>query len=411
MLDVEFARQQFPSFSHESTSQWAFFENAGGSYVPKSVSDWLHRFFTEYKVQPYGFSAMSIRAGKEMDMAYAKMAQLINAKEEEVTLGPSTTMNMYVLAQAMEAILAEGDEIIVTNQDHEANIGCWRRLEKSGFKVKEWCIDPVSGELNVDDLRSLVSDRTRLVCFSLCSNVVGTVNDVHAIAGIAREMGALTIADGVSYAPHCVIDVKKLGVDFVLFSTYKTFGTHIGVLWGDAKTLAQVPTQGHYFNDKEPHYRMNPTGPLHAEIAALNGLFDYYDTLYQHHFDSNTAGLHECAKAVFGLFAGHETILANKLLDYLRDNPKVRLIGKDRAKSGERAATISFTTTDRQATEIAKHLARQQVGVGCGNFYAVRCVEALGIPSEPGVVRVSMVHYNTIQEVDRLLNGLEEIIG
>ncbi|MDJ0955686.1 MAG: aminotransferase class V-fold PLP-dependent enzyme [Arenicellales bacterium] len=410
MLDVDFVRQQFPSFSNESTSQWAFFENAGGSYVPKTVSDWLHRFFTEYKVQPYGLSAMSIRAGEEMDMAYAKMAQLMNAKEEEITLGPSTTMNMYVIAQAVKDTLVEGDEIIVTNQDHEANIGCWRRLEQSGLIVKEWGIDPVSGELGVDELRDLVSERTRLICFSLCSNVVGTMNDVSAVTDIARDAGALVVADGVSYAPHCVIDVQELGVDFVLFSTYKTFGTHIGVLWGEAGRLAQLPSQSHYFNANQSRYRMNPTGPLHAEIAALNGLFEYYDTLHQQHFDGQTSDLSGRAKDLFGLFAEHESALANKLLDYLRDNPKVRLIGKDRARPGERAATISFIPVEKPVDEVAEHLARKKVGVGLGNFYAVRCIEALGIPSEPGVIRVSMVHYNTAQEVDRCLTALAEAI-
>lgn len=410
MLDVEFARQQFPSFGECSTAQWAFFENAGGSYVPRSVSDWLHRFFTEYKVQPYGFSDMSIRAGEEMDMAYTRMAELINAKEEEITLGPSTTLNMYVLAHAIRATLTDGDEVIVTNQDHEANIGCWRRFSQSGIKVKEWGVDPVSGELDLDDLRSLISDETRLVCFSLCSNVVGTLNDVHAIKKVAHDSGALVVADGVSYAPHNVVDVQELGVDFVLFSTYKTFGTHLGVFWGDADILARLPAQGHYFNVDQPRYRMNPTGPLHAEIAALNGVFDYYDSLYQHHFTVEQASLNERAKSVFELFSKHETGLANALLDYLRGNPDVRLIGKDKASEGDRVATISFVTTNRSVVDVARHLAQKQVGVGCGDFYAVRCIEALGIPSEPGVLRVSMVHYNTKEEVDRLLAALDEAI-
>ena len=410
MLDVNFARQQFPSLHDGATAQWAFFENAGGSYAPHSVSDWLYRFFTEYKVQPYGFSDMSIRAGEEMDGAYKKMAALINAEEEEVTLGPSTTMNMYVLAQAVRATLAEGDEIIVTNQDHEANIGCWRRLSETGLCVKEWRVDPGNGELDVDDLRNLVTDKTRLVCFSLCSNVVGTMNDAPAISKIAHDAGALVVADGVSYAPHKVVDVRRLGADFVLFSTYKTFGTHQGVLWGDAPVLSTLPAQGHYFNADNPRYRMNPTGPLHAEIAALNGVFDYFDLLYKHHFGESQISMHERAKKVFTLFAKHETELANRLLDYLRDNPRVRLIGADRASEHGRAATISFITTDRPIVQVARHLAQRQVAVGCGDFYAVRCIEALGILSEPGVLRVSMVHYNTKEEVQRLLQALSEVI-
>lgn len=410
MLDVDFCRRQFPSFSHEATSRWAFFENAGGSYVPASVSDWLHRCFTEYKVQPYGFSDMSIRAGEDMDRAYRKMAELINAKDKEITLGPSTTMNVYVLARAVRDTLSEGDEIIVTNQDHEANIGAWRRLENSGIRVRQWNIDPVSGELDPEALKKIVSGKTRLVCFSLCSNIVGTMNDCRAVSDIAHDAGALVVADGVSYAPHCVVDVKNLGADFILFSTYKTFGTHQGVLWGGAEALARLPGQSHYFNEDRPHYRMNPAGPQHAQIAALNGVFDYYDTVYDHHFSERKGSLHERARDVFGLFSEHESRLANKLFDYLRGNPNVRLIGKDRAAHGERAATISLLTLNKPVTEVAAHLAQRFVGVGCGDFYALRCIEALGIPAEPGVIRVSMVHYNTEQEVDRLVEGLDEVI-
>lgn len=236
------------------------------------------------------------------------------------------------------------------------------------------------------------------------------MNDVRAVSKIAHESGALVVADGVSYAPHKVVDVQGLGVDFVLFSTYKTFGTHLGVFWGDADVLAGLPVQGHYFNADDPHYRMNPTGPLHAEIAALNGVFEYYHSLYQHHFTEYKVGLHQRAKSVFELFAEHETSLANQLLDYLRGNPGVRLIGKDQASEDDRAATISFVTKERSVVEVTKHLAQKQVGVGCDNFYAVRCIEALGIPSEPGVIRVSMVHYNTKDEVGRLLEALDEVI-
>ena len=384
MLDVEFCRRQFPSFSHESTSRWAFFENAGGSYVPASVSDWLHRCFTEYKVQPYGFSDMSIRAGEDMDRAYKKMAELINAKDEEITLGPSTTMNVYVLAQAFRNSLSAGDEIIVTNQDHEANIGAWRRLEHSGIRVKQWDIDPVSGELDTAELKKIVTNKTRLVCFSLCSNIVGTLNDCRAVSDIAHDAGALVVADGVSYAPHCVVDVQNLGADFILFSTYKTFGTHQGVLWGNAEALARLPGQSHYFKEDAPHYRMNPCGPQHAQIAALNGVFDYYDTVYNHHFVEQKGDLHQRAKEVFGLFSEHESTLANKLLNYLRDNPNVRLIGKDRAANGDRAATISFTTSNKSVTEVAAHLARRYVGVGCDRLLRGAVCRSSGHPRGTG---------------------------
>ena len=378
--------------------------------MPATVCDWLDRCFREYKVQPYGSSAMSVRLGEEMDSAHSGIADLINAREEDVTLGPSTTLNVYVLAQAIKSLLRQGDEIIVTNQDHEANIGAWRRLENEGFRIREWRVDPVSGELEISALENLISDRTRLVCFSLCSNIVGTMNDCRAVSRIAHDAGALVVADGVSYAPHQVVDVNDLGADFILFSTYKTFGTHQGVLWGRPEALARLPGQSHYFNEEASRYRMNPTGPQHAQVAALNGMVDYIDAVYDQHFPDRKPDRHERARAVFGLFSVHESALANKLLDYLRGNPKIRLIGKERAAPGERAATISFDTPGRNVADVAGHLAGLDVGVGCGNFYALRCVEALGIEGDPGVIRVSMVHYNTGQEVDRLLKGLDDFL-
>ena len=410
MLDVEFCRGQFPSFSTEPACEWAFFENAGGSYVPAQVSDWLHRCFTDYKVQPYASSEMAIRMGQDMDMAHHRMAELFNAAEDEITFGPSTTMNVYVLAQAFRSILGTGDEVVVTNQDHEANIGAWRRLPESGIKVLQWDIDPVSGELDPENLRRLISGNTRLVCFSLCSNIVGTMNDVRTVCEIAHDAGALVVADGVSYAPHRVMDVSELGVDFALFSTYKTFGTHQGIMWGSRSALAQLPGQSHEFNEQAPRYRMNPTGPQHAQIAALNGMFDYYDAVYDRHFEQAEPSRIARAKKVFGLFAEHETSLADRLLDFLRDNPAIRLIGQNRATAGNRAATISFVTLKKGVGDVNEYLAARRIGVGCGNFYALRCVEALGIPADPGVLRVSMVHYNTEKEVDRLISALDEAI-
>lgn len=200
----------------------AFFENAGGSYVPRQVIDRLSHFFQFTKVQPYGPFPSSIAAGEAMDDGYRCIAELLNADEDELTLGPSTTLNFYVLAQAIRPTLKAGDEIIVTNQDHEANIGCWERLREFDVVIKKWRIDPETGELNLEDLKTLITDRTRLVCFSLCSNIVGTMNDVNAIANVAHDAGALAIGDGVSFAPHRLVDVNQLGIDLYLLVHYNT---------------------------------------------------------------------------------------------------------------------------------------------------------------------------------------------
>lgn len=412
LLDVDYVRSQYPVFQNPETAAWAFFENAGGSYVPQQVSDRLSHLFQFCKVQPYGLFPSSIEAGAAMDDGYRCMAELLNVDEDELTLGPSTSMNFYVLAQAFRPILKAGDEIIVTNQDHEANIGCWRRLSEFDIDIKEWKIDPESGELNIEDLKGLVSDRTRLVCFTLCSNIVGTMNDVNAITEIAHDANALAIADGVSFAPHQIVDANTLGADLYLFSTYKTFGTHIGVMWGKKDVLPQLSCQGHYFNHDQPHYRLNPAGPLHAEIGALAGIGEYYDALYQHHFDDLKLSRHERAARLFDLFAEHESRLANRLLETLRGLPDVRIVGQLQAAPGQRAATISFVPGNRKPSAIVQQLSDRNIAVRNGHFYALRCLEALGLEDpQEGVIRISLVHYNTLEEVNRLSETLRIVLG
>ena len=411
MLDPGFVRSQYPVFQNPETAQWAFFENAGGSYVPHQVIGRLEHFFKYTKVQPYGLFASSVAAGEAMEEAYSCVAELLNTDPDQLTFGPSTTMNFYVLAQAFRPGLNSGDEIIVTNQDHEANIGCWRRLAEFGIVIKEWQIDPQSGELDIEDLKKLVSSRTRLVCFTLCSNIVGTMNDVRAINEIVHNAGALSIADGVSFAPHRLVDVNELGVDLYLFSTYKTFGTHIGVMWGKQEVLAKLDSQGHYFNSEKPHYRLNPAGPLHAEIAALAGIGEYYDALYEKHFADLNLNRHERAVNLFELFSEYETRLANQLLGALQELPGVRIIGQPQAVAGRRAATIAFVPGENKPSEIVKRLADNFIAVRNGHFYARRCIEPLGVEDpEEGIIRVSLVHYNTEAEVGRLVEGLRALL-
>ncbi len=408
-LDLDFVRAQFPAFADPQTRDWAFFENAGGSYVPATVISRLQRFFVEHKVQPYGAFALSKQAGEEMDESYAAIAELINAAPEEITIGPSTTLNLYVLAQSLRHLLRPGDEIIVTNQDHEANVGCWRRLSEHGVIMREWRVGKADAELELSDLEDLISDKTRLVCCTLCSNLVGTHNDMASIVEMAHKVGALVVADGVSYAPHVIPDMQTLGVDFYAYSTYKTFGTHQGVLWGSSEALKKTEGQGHYFNEEKSRYRLNPAGPQHAQIAALAGVTEYFDALHQHHFGASDLSLHQRAHQVFELVGEHEAKLANMLLDYLKDRDGIRLLGQDHATPGSRASTIAFHARAMPSAHIAQQLAEQQIGVGAGDFYALRCVEALGMDPDDGVVRISMVHYNTVEEVHRLVSELDTI--
>ncbi len=406
-LDVEFVRSQFPAFSQENLSGWGFFENAGGSYACAQVIDRLGRYYRETKLQPYGLYPASERAGEEMDSARVRLAGLLNVAPDEISFGPSTSQNSYVIANAFRTGLKEGDQIIVTNQDHEANSGVWRRLAVSGVEVLEWQVDPLTGALDLADLDALLSPRTRLVTMPHCSNIVGQINDVSLAAEKVHGVGALLLVDGVSYAPHGLPDIKSLGADIYLFSLYKTFGPHQGVIYARAQVLAQLENQGHYFNAGYPEIRLTPAGPDHAQIAATNGVIDYYEALYSHHFDDAAASLAEKAKQMNALFRAHEKNLVGQLLDYLRSRNDLRIVGPQ--DSEHKVATIAVQT-NRSAIDVAGDLAAKKIMAGAGDFYAVRLLEALKVPVSPGVLRLSFVHYTRQSEIDQLIKALDQTL-
>lgn len=413
-LDLDFVRSRFPAFDAGSPARdLAFFENAGGSYACRPVVERLTTFMTATKVQPYGPFALSERAGEAMDEGYRAIGDLLGTDPERLTLGPSSSANTYVLAHALRHLVAPGDEVVVTNQDHEANVGCWRRMcERAGGVVREWRVDD-HGELHLADLEALVGPRTRIVAMSLCSNLVGTLNPVAAAAGIAHRHGALLVGDAVSYAPHAIPEVERSGLDFCFFSTYKVFATHVGVLWGSEAGLDRTQAQGHYFNADKPRYRLNPTGPQHAEIAALGGLATYVDEIYAHHHPSPEAparSAHDRALAVWDLFRDHEARLAARLLAGVAHLPGLRVLGEERDVT-RRAAVVSLVPTRVAASRLARALGERGVAVRNGHFYALRLVEALGLDPAEGVLRISMVHYNSEADVDRLLSGLGELLA
>ena len=405
-LDLDFVRAQFPAFEQENLKGWAFFENAGGSYACRQVIDRLHKYYLETKIQPYAPFPASLRAGQEMDDAHARLAALLNVESDEISFGPSTSQNTYVLANAMRDYLQDGDEIIVTNQDHEANSGVWRRLAKQGIVVREWQVDAQTGELDLADLDTLLSERTRLVTMPHCSNIVGKINDVAAVAKKVHAAGALLVVDGVSYAPHGLPDIKASGADIYLFSMYKTFGPHQGALFVSAGVRDRLENQGHYFNAAYPSKRFTPAGPDHAQISAVNGIVDYYETLHAHHFGEAAAPAQK-ARDMNTLFASHEQALTEKLLDFLRGRNDLRILGPSVAEN--RAATIAVLPS-RSAFDIAAELADHKIMAGASDFYAVRLLEALGVPTDPGALRLSFVHYTSHKEIDQLIAALDQVL-
>ncbi len=405
-LDIDFVRAHFPAFSEPSLKGQAFFENAGGSYTCAPVIDRLVRFYRERKVQPYGPYEASRLGGEEMDEARTRIAAMLGVESDEVSFGPSTTQNTYVLAQAFRELLSPGDAIVVTEQDHEANSGPWRRLGAAGIDIREWKIDPSTGHLDPAKLDQLLDDEVRLVCFPHCSNVVGEINPVLDIATKVRTAGALSCVDGVSYAPHGFPDVGKLGADIYLFSSYKTYGPHQGIMVIRRKLAEALPNQAHFFNAGKIHKRFTPAGPDHAQVAASAGMADYVDSLYSRHFKTHAEPAGRTA-AVHDLMRARETRLLQPLLDFLVDRKDLRLLGPRRAEM--RAPTVAVAL-DRPGEEMADALAPHGIMAGGGDFYAVRALRAMGVDAERGALRVSFVHYTTKAEVDRLIEALDHIL-
>ncbi len=407
LLDVNFVRAQFPAFSTPALRDQAFFENAGGSYACHQVIDRLTRFYRERKVQPYAPYEAARLGGEEMDEARARLAAMLGVQTDEVSFGPSTTQNTYVLAQAFGQILAPGDAIIVTDQDHEANSGPWRRLADRGVDVREWRMEPETGRLALDGLARLLDRKVKLVCFPHASNVVAAINPVAEIARLAHAAGAVTCVDGVSYAPHGFPNVGALGADIYLFSAYKTYGPHQGVMAMRRALGERLPNQGHYFNAGALYKRFTPAGPDHAQVAASAGMADYVDALYAHHFTTFAEPASRAA-AVHDLMRSHEAALLQPLLDYLQSKNSIRVLGPRDAAS--RMPTVALAIGEPGAAAAAARLAMQGINCGGGDFYAARCLKALGIDPGDGVLRVSFVHYTTAQEVARLTEALDRAI-
>lgn len=401
-LDTDRIRAEFPSFRQPDLRDWAFFENAGGSYTSAAVLNRMKAYYWNTKVQPYGFYPASREGGKAMDLAHRRMAQALNVSVEWIHFGPSTSGNTYVLAQAFATWLKPGSAIVVTNQDHEANSGAWRRLEQRGVEIREWKVDPATGSLRLDDLDKLLDSKVRVVCFPHASNIVGEINPVHDICMKARSYGAVTVVDGVSYAPHGLPDLLELGCDIYLFSAYKVYGPHQGIMAVRPSLLNELPNQGHFFNEAQPRKRLTPAGPDHAQIAASAGIIDYFETLAQIAGDA-FAGDTPFKKAHAAMRAQEQALMV-PLADYLRGRKGLRVIGT--LDPATRAPTISLALPE-QGIVVAERLSRHSIMCAGGHFYAWRLMEALGINPGHGVLRLSFTHYTSAGDIARLIKALD----
>lgn len=399
-LDLDFVRGHFPGLA----SPWAFLDNAGGSHVLAGVADRVRDFLLTTPVQHGAGYAPSRAAAAKVAAATARLAAVIGAaRPEELVMGASTTFLLQQLARALAPSFRPGDEVVVTDVDHEANIGPWRALARQGVVVREWRIDPVTLELDPAALERLLGPRTRLVCVTHCSNVLGTVVPVAEIAGRVHAAGAELCVDGVAFAPHRRVDVRALGCDWYVLSFYKTYGPHQAVLWGRHERLLELDSLNHDFigRDRVP-YKLQP-GNVNYELAwGCAGIADYLDALAARHGGGDP----------FESIAAHEEALAARLLDWLAARDDVRILGRRDADRGKRVPTVSFVADGRPSGGIVAAIDRAQVGVRYGDFYARRLIERLGLAGpQQGVVRASLVHYNTLAEVDRLIAALERALA
>lgn len=400
MLDLDFVRAQFPALQ----SEWALFDNAGGSVPLARVIDRVQDYMRTCMVQLGASYGLSTEAAKRVEQGRRAIEKLLGSGKDDVVIGPSSTGLTRLAAAALRPMWQAGDEVIVTDLDHESNVGAWRNLEATGVVVREWLCDPETYELRLEDLEPLLNERTRLVAFSHCSNLVGEIQDVAAISKRVHEAGALVFVDGVAYAPHRRVDVNALGADLYVASLYKVYGPHMAAMHVGKDLLADVASQNHFFvgHDAGP-YKLEPGNVNHELTASLLGIVDYLEELDRHHGGRGTI------EGAFGHITTHECELAAPVLDYLGNHPRVRLLGRAVADA-RRAPTISFVPLEQRSSGIPRHLDEQNIATRWGHFYAHRFCTRFGLHENGGVVRVSMVHYNSPTEVSRLLEALDSAL-
>lgn len=402
-LDIDHVRAQFPGLA----SPWAFLDNAGGSQVLRTVAERVADYLLTTSVQTGASYAVSQQATARLSEARGKIARLLNAaRPEEIVLGPSTSVMLRFLAIAMASQLQAGDEIILTDFDHESNIGPWLTLKARGVVFKTWSIDPQSFAVSLGDLEKLLTARTKLVCMTHASNILGTINPVAGAARIAHAHGARICVDGVAFAPHRAVDVQALDVDYYAFSFYKTFGPHFAVLYGKHAHLLELDGLYHYFygRDKVPG-KLEPGNPNYELAWGCAGIVDYLDGL------GAGDGSRSSIDQAFDAIALHEEALSARLLDWMNRRNDIRVIGSRSPDRAIRVPTIAFKAEGRDAVDITRATDSDFLGIRHGDFHSRGLVERLGLAAGGGVLRVSMVHYNTIGEVDRLIASLERALA
>jgi cysteine desulfurase family protein (TIGR01976 family) len=412
MLNVSLVRQHFPSLKQVQDGRpVVFFDNPGGTQVPQMVIDAMTDYLLHYNANHGGAFATSQRSDAMLRKAHRAVADMLGAASpDEIVFGPNMTTLTFDLGRALGHWLQPGDEIIVTHLDHDANITPWVLLARDTGAIVRWVdFDPGDCTLKMADFEAQLSERTKIVACGYASNAVGTINDVKTIIEMAHAVGALAFIDAVQYAPHGSIDVQALDCDFLACSAYKFFGPHLGVLYGRYDLLDQLPAYKVRPADARPPGKFETGTQNHEGIAGTLAAIEY---LAQRAQIKGEASRRERILAGMGSIQAYERKLGARLIAGLGQVDRLRVYGiTDPANLDRRVPTVSFRVEGFTPRQVAEHLGERGIFVWDGNYYALAVTERLGVEDSGGMVRVGLVHYNTSEEVDRLLEELHQLSG
>lgn len=397
-FDITKARGRFPALGERQV----YFDNAGGSQTLGTVIESISNYLSKNNVQMGSTYAVGLKSENHYHTGFDAAAKYINAPVDEIVLGASATQLFRNLSFALE--FPAGSEVIISKVDHEANIASWVSLAaRQNLTIKWWLPKTKDNpKLEASDLNALLSEKTVLVTCTHASNILGTIHDIKAIAEVVHTVpGALLCVDAVAYAPHRQIDVKALGADFYCFSWYKVYGPHMAMLYSSPAGFKAVQSLAHYFNPSNTlEYKLGLAGSSYELVASIPAVLNY--------FGPNPA-------ESWAAIEKHEGGLQSTLLTYLCSRSEISILGEKSADTKKRVSTISFSVKgwkSRDFVEKVDELTKGEIGIRWGGFYSVRLIEdILGLPIPDGVVRVSMVHYNTVDEVKQLLEIFDHILG
>jgi cysteine desulfurase family protein (TIGR01976 family) len=410
-LNIDAIRAQFP------LEQAIFFDNPAGTQVPRRVIEAVSDYYLHMNANSGGVFRTSQRSDAMVEDTRAKVADFLNAPSpDEIVLGANMTTLNFSLSRALAKTLKPGDEIALTRMDHDANVAPWLRIAEDHGLVVRWVdIHTADCTLDMDSLEAALTDRTKVVATVHASNAVGTINPVAQIAQMAHAAGAYYVVDAVQSAPHIPIDVQAIGCDFLLCSAYKFFGPHIGVMWGRYDLLNSLPVyKVRPSKDKSPN-RWETGTPSFETIAGVGAAMDYfewvgdsYGAAHRAHFPQ-FSGRRQTLKAAMSTLVEYEQELVTHLIEVIQRAPGTHIAGiTDPARYDQRVPTVVFVKEGHSPEAIAAHLARHNIFVWNGNYYAVEIMNRLG-RTEDGMVRVGLAHYNTHAEIEAFERALASL--